>query len=160
MAQYFNLTLDTTAPSDGIISGLQSYYNSNATVTLAAVDATYMKVWTDNKASGLAADAPNAWEPYTNSKTVSFSNQGANYVHALFMDEVGNIGPVVNSSAVTYDTIAPTINAVSINNGDGYTKNASNTVRVTFTDATSGVQTITLSGDIAAAEKIGYSVSQ
>ena len=36
MAQYFNLTLDTLAPQNGVLSGLNSYYNSNATVTLSA----------------------------------------------------------------------------------------------------------------------------
>ena len=159
MAQFFNLTLDTTAPSSGVLSGLQSYYNGNATVTIAAANASFMKVWTDQKATGLATDAPSAWEAYNTSKTVSFSGQGTNYVHALFMDEVGNISGVVDSSAVIYDTIAPTISAVSINNGDGYTNVASNTIRVTFSDATSGVATITLSGDIAAAEKIAYAVS-
>ena len=159
MAQYFNLTLDTTAPGSGVLSGLQNYYKTNATVTISAEGASFMKVWVDQKATGLAADAPSSWEAYNTSKTVSFSTQGTNYVHALFMDEVGNIGPVVNSSAVVYDTVAPTVSAVSINSGAGYTKNTSNTVRVTFSDATSGVSTITLSGDIAASEKKTYTLT-
>lgn len=159
MAQYFNLTLDTTAPGSGVLSGLQNYYKTNATVTISAEGASFMKVWVDQKATGLAADAPSSWEAYNTSKTVSFSAQGTNYVHALFMDEVGNIGLVVNSSAVVYDTVAPTVSAVSINSGAGYTKNTSNTVRVTFSDATSGVSTITLSGDIAASEKKAYTLT-
>jgi len=75
------------------------------------------------------------------------------------MDSVGNIGPVVNSTATIYDTVAPIINAVSINSGDGYTKVVSNTVRVTFSDATSGVTSIALSGDIDSAEQTSYAVS-
>ena len=161
MAQYFNLTLDTTAPSSGIISGLQSYYNSSATVSLSASGASFMKVWTNSSASGATTDStyPTAWEPYDTSKTVTFSGDGTQYVHAQFMDDVGNIGIIVNSSATVYDTTAPTISNVSVNNNDGYTKNTSNTVRVTFSDVTSGVASIALSGDIAAAEKISYTLT-
>ena len=99
MAQYFNLTLDTTAPSSGIISGLQSYYNSSATVSLSASGASFMKVWTNSSASGATTDStyPTAWEPYDTSKTVTFSGDGAQYVHAQFMDDVGNIGIIVNA---------------------------------------------------------------
>jgi len=47
MAQFFNLTLDTTAPSSGVLSGLSNYYNSNASVTISANGASFMKVWTN-----------------------------------------------------------------------------------------------------------------
>lgn len=161
MAQYFNLTLDTTAPSNGVLSGLNTYYNSNATVTIAADGAAFMKVWTNQTAVGTSSDTqiPNSWEPYDTSKTVSFSAQGSNYVHAMFMDTVGNIGVVVNSAEVIYDTVAPSISAVSIENGAGYTRVAGVSVRVSFSDATSGVETVSLLGDIAAAEKTDYTVS-
>jgi hypothetical protein len=161
MAQFFNLTLDTTAPSSGILSGLSSYYNSNATVTINASDASYMKVWTNQNATGTTSDSsfPSAWEPYATSKTVSFSGQGNQYVHAQFMDDVGNISPIVDSAATVYDTVAPSITDVSVNSGDGYTRVTTNTVRVSFSDATSGVAYVTLSGDIADAEKIDYSLT-
>lgn len=161
MAQYFNLTLDTTAPSSGILGGLNSYYKGNATVTISASGASYMKVWTNQTAIGTTSDTqiPSSWEPYATSKTVSFTGQGTQYVHALFMDEVGNISSVVNSSATVFDNTAPTVSTVSINNNDGYTRVTSNTVRVAFTDATSGVATVTLSGDIASGEKKSYSVT-
>lgn len=162
MAQYFNLTLDTTAPSSGILSGLSSYYNSNATVTISADGASFMKVWTNQTAVGTLSDTqvPSSWEPYNTSKTVSFTGQGTQYVHAVFMDEVGNIGSVVNSTATVYDTVAPTVTSVSINSGDGYTRVTSNTVRVSFSDATSGVASVTLSGnDIATAERKSYTVT-
>lgn len=161
MAQFFNLTLDTTAPSSGVLSGLSSYYNSNATVTISASNASYMKVWTNQNATGTTSDAsfPSSWEPYANSKTVSFSGQGTQYVHAQFMDDVGNISEIVNSASTIYDTVAPVISAVSVNDGDGYTRVTSNTVRVSFSDATAGVDYITLSGDIANEEKTNYSLT-
>jgi hypothetical protein len=161
MAQFFSLTLDTTAPSGGVLSGLNSYYNSNATVTIAASGAAFMKVWTNQNAAGTTSDStfPSSWEPYDTSKTVSFSGQGTQYVHAQFMDEVGNISAIVDSAALVYDTVAPSVDAVSINSGDGFTRVVENTVRVTFSDVTSGVQYVTLSGDIANAEKIDYSLT-
>ena len=151
MAQYFNLTLDTTAPSSGILSGLNSYYNSNATVTISADGASFMKVWTNQTATGTLSDTqvPSSWEAYNTSKTVSFTGQGTQYVHAVFMDEVGNIGPVVNSASTIYDNATPTISSVSINNNDGYTKNPEVTVRVSFGNSTSGIDKIFLQGDLA-----------
>jgi hypothetical protein len=75
------------------------------------------------------------------------------------MDDVGNISAIVNSDSTIYDTVAPSVSAVSINSGDGFTRVVENTVRVTFSDTTAGVQYITLSGDIAEGEAIAYSVS-
>ena len=151
MAQYFNLTLDTTAPSSGSITA-NSYYNAPGNVTISANNATYMCVWTNQTAS---ADMPTGknltWIPYNTTAQVSFSNQGINYVHAVFMDEVGNVSSVVNSNATIYDSVAPIIsvgNGVSINHNDSYTNNTSVTVRVSVTDATSGVDYVILSGDI------------
>jgi hypothetical protein len=47
MAQYFNLTLDTTAPSGGSITA-NSYYNApgNVSINAGTNGATYMYVWT------------------------------------------------------------------------------------------------------------------
>ena len=161
MAQYFNLTLDTTAPSSGVLSGLDSYYNSSASVNIAASNASFMKVWTNQTATGTTSDStyPTSWEPYATSKTVSFSGQGTQYVHAQFMDEVGNISGIVDSAATIYDTVAPNVTSVSVNNGDGYTTQAACTVRVSFNDATAGVDSITLSGDIATAEAVSYTLT-
>ena len=161
MAQYFNLTLDTLAPQNGVISGLSTYYNTGTTVTLAADGAAFMKVWTNQTAVGTTSDAeiPNSWEAYDTSKAVTFSAQGTNYVHAMFMDSVGNIGVVVNSSAVIFDNVVPTISAVSINDGASITRVREVSVKVSFSDATSGVATVTLGGDIAAAEQTDYTVT-
>lgn len=158
MAQYFNLTLDTTAPSGGSASGLQAYYNSAATVTISASSASFMYVWVDQNASG-TAPASISWEPYATSKTLTPASQGTNYFHAIFMDEVGNISDVVDSSSFVYDTVAPTVSAVSIKNGAGFTRVAEVEVDVTFSDATSGVNTITLGGDIATAEAVAYTLT-
>ena len=156
--QFFNLTLDTTAPSGGSASGLQAYYNSAVTATISASGASFMYVWVDQNATG-TAPASITWEPYAVSKTLTPSAQGANYFHAIFMDEVGNISSVVNSASFIYDTVAPTVSAVSIEDGAGFTRVAEVDVTVTFSDATAGVDTITLGGDIAAAEAVAYTLT-
>ena len=122
MAQFFNLTLDTTAPSGGVLSGLQAYYNSDVTVTIAAANASFMKVWATTSATGSTNDTnyPTSWEVYGTSKTLTLSNSNTYYIHAQFMDEVGNISSIVDSNSFIYDTIAPSISAVSINNGGLY----------------------------------------
>ena len=151
MSQYFNLTLDTTAPSGGSIT-VDSYYNTSASVGLSAgqAGASFMKVWVSQTATGSTSDTnyPSSWEVYDTSKTVSFSSQGTNYVHAQFMDEVGNISSIVDSNGTVYDNVAPSISSVSINSGADYTNNTSVTVRVTVSDATAGVDYVTLSGNI------------
>ena len=151
MSQFFNLTLDTTAPSGGSIT-VDSYYNAAGSVGLnaGAAGASFMKVWVNQTAVGTSSDTevPNSWEAYSNSKIISFSNQGTNYVHAMFMDEVGNISAVVDSSATVFDSVAPVISAVSINDSADYTNDVNVTVRVTVSDATSGVDYVVLSGNI------------
>ena len=151
MAQYFNLTLNTTAPTDGIISNLNNYYNDDATITISANGASYMKVWTNQNEVGTLTDTeiPVNWEVYATSKTVSFSTQGTQYIHALFMDEVGNISSIVNSVSTIYDNSIPIINSVIINNGNEYTQYPTVIVRVNFANSISGINTIKLQGDIA-----------
>ena len=164
MAQYFNLTLDTTAPVGQSISGLQQYYKFARPGTyMANISATggasYIKVWTDTVATGDPSKIPSEWQVYSNTpKAIDFNEEGTNYVHAMFMDNVGNISDIFTSDPVIYDKTPPACSLV-INNGDGYTKNVQNTVRVTFSDNVSGVDFITLLGDIAAAEKTNYALT-
>lgn len=158
MAQYFNLTLDTTAPS-GSAGNLQAYYNSAVTATITSSDTSgFMYVWVDQNSTGSAPASP-TWEPFASTKTLTPASQGTNYFHAIFMDEVGNISSVVDSTGFVYDTVAPTISAVSIEDGAGYTRVPGVDVTISFSDATSGVDYVTLSGDIAAGEQTNYSVT-
>lgn len=156
--QYFNLTLDTTAPS-GSAGNLQSYYNSAVTATITSSDTSgFMYVWVDQNSTGTAPASP-TWEPYAGTKTLTPTSQGTNYFHAIFMDEVGNISGVVDSTGFVYDTVAPTVTGVSINDGASITRVREVSVEVSFSDATSGVDYVTLSGQIADAEKTNYSVT-
>jgi hypothetical protein len=85
---------------------------------------------------------------------VSFREQGTNYVHAVFMDEVGNVSDIVTSNATIYDNVAPQVTGVSINHSDDYTNSTDATVRVYFSDATSGVGSLLLTGDITENQRI------
>lgn len=141
MAQYFGLTLDTLAPQNGILSGLNAYYNGAATVTISANDAAYMKVWTNKNAEGSLNDAevPTNWEKYATSKTVTFANEGTNYVHAVFMDDIGNIGVVVNSDSTIFDITGAVVSVVE---NAARTNKKSVTIKVTASDLKQGVDAV------------------
>jgi len=155
MAQYFNLSLDTTAPSGGSIS-VSAYYKQATAVTITLptdADTKFMKVWVDQTATPTAAPTGTEWLVAATSWTPTLSVQGTNYIHAIFMDDVGNQGAVVHSSSFIYDTTAPTISAVSINDGAAMTSTVNVNVKVTAADAaaagadvSSGIAKTTLSG--------------
>lgn len=115
MAAYFNLTLDTTAPSGGSIS-LASRTNSvNVTATLGATGATYMKLWGDicATAGGTAITESNAsWVAYsTTAPIILTSTDGTKTVYAKFKDDVGNESASVNASTIL-DTTGPVVTIV------------------------------------------------
>ena len=141
MAQYFNLQLDQSAPLNEHLTGLNAYYNGAATVTISADDASYMKVWTNKNAVGTTSDSeiPANWEKYATSKSVTFAEEGTNYVHAMFMDDIGNIGVVVNSASTIYDITGATVSAVE---NAARTNKKSITVKVTASDIKSGIDAV------------------
>lgn len=113
MASYFNLTLDTTAPSGaGITINGGATATNNALVTLALTisdsPATgyQMKIW---GIEGAAAEADASWETYAASKQVTLpSGDGAKTVYAKFRDDVWNESAQV-SAAITLNTAVPVV---------------------------------------------------
>ena len=141
MAQYFGLQLDTSGPLNEVLSGLNAYYNGAAVVSISANDAAYMKVWTNKNAIGTTSDSeiPTNWEQYATSKSVTFTNEGTNYVHAMFMDDVGNIGVVVNSASTIYDITGPTISSLE---NQPRTNQKTVTVKVNASDVKSDIDAV------------------
>lgn len=115
MASYFNLTLDTTAPSGGSISLPSRASSVNITATLSATGATYMKLWGDicATAGGTAITEANAsWVAYDTSKAIILTaSDGTKTVYAKFKDDVGNESSAVNASVI-YDSTVPTVTIV------------------------------------------------
>lgn len=115
MASYFNLTLDTTAPSGGSISLPARSSSPNVTATLNATGATYMKLWGDicATAGGTAITEANAsWVAYAASKAIILTSTDATKtVYVKFKDEVGNESSSYSASIIL-DTTVPVVTIV------------------------------------------------
>lgn len=115
MASYFNLTLDTTAPSGGSISLPARASAVNVTATLSATGAIYMMLWGDicATAGGAAITEANAsWVAYAESKSVILTaTDGTKTVYVKFKDDVGNESSAVSASIVL-DTTVPVVTIV------------------------------------------------
>lgn len=115
MAAYFNLTLDTTAPSGGSITLAPRTNSVNITATIAATGASYMKLWGDICASeGGTAIAENdaSWVAYSTSKALILTGtDGTKTVYIKFKDDVGNESSSVNASTIL-DTAGATVTIV------------------------------------------------
>ena len=109
MASYFNLTLDTTAPSGGSISLPSRTSSVNISATLGATGASYMKLWGDicATAGGTAITEANAsWVAYNTSASIILTaTDGTKTVYAKFKDDVGNESSSVNASVILDSTV-------------------------------------------------------
>ena len=113
MANYFNLTLDTTAPS-GVtlaINGGAEYTTSTAvTLTIGCGDADttgyQMKIW---GVDGAAAETDATWETFTETKAVTLvSGDGQKTVSIKVRDDVYNESSAV-SDTITLNTTVPAV---------------------------------------------------
>jgi len=115
MASFFNLTLDTTAPTGGSISLPQRTSSVNITATLNATGASYMKLWGDiaAQAGGAAITEQNAsWVAYAASKAIVLTATDATKtVHVRFKDDVGNESAEFSASIIL-DTTVPVVTIV------------------------------------------------
>lgn len=115
MAAFFQLILDTTAPTGGSISLPQRTSSVNITATLGATGATYMKLYGDICASagGAAiAEADASWVAYdTSASIILTSTDGTKTVYAKFKDDVGNESAAVSASTIL-DTAVPVVTIV------------------------------------------------
>lgn len=109
MASYFNLTLDTLAPTISaftINSGASVTTSQNVTLTITCADAASMKIWGIN---GVANEAAASWETFASSKQVTLtSGDGSKTVYIKVRDSVYNES-AASSATITLSTAIPTI---------------------------------------------------
>lgn len=113
MASFFNLTLDTLAPTGLTVSLNDSAeYTTSATVTLSVevedspTTGYQMKIWGINSAEG-EEDA--SWETYTSSKSITLiSGDGQKTVYVKVRDDVGNETSAVTDTIIL-DTKVPSV---------------------------------------------------
>lgn len=113
MASFFNLTLDTLAPTGLTVSLNDSAeYTTSATVTLSVevedspTTGYQMKIWGINSAEN-EEDA--SWETYTPSKSITLiSGDGQKTVYVKVRDDVGNETSAVTDTIIL-DTKVPSV---------------------------------------------------
>lgn len=113
MASFFNLTLDTLAPTGLAVSlNDNAEYTTSATVTLSVevedspTTGYQMKIWGINSAEN-EEDA--SWETYTPSKSITLiSGDGQKTVYVKVRDDVGNETSAVTDTIIL-DTKVPSV---------------------------------------------------
>lgn len=113
MASFFNLTLDTLAPSGltAVLNG-DAIYTTSEVVTLGLslgdADTTgyQMKIW---GVDGVADEASAAWETFAAEKSITLpTGDGLKTVYVKVRDDVGNETAAVSDS-ITLDTAVPVV---------------------------------------------------
>ncbi len=113
MASYFNLTLDTTAPS-GLTLSINdgALYATSAAVALTigltdeSTTGYQMKIW---GVSGAESEATASWENYAESKSVTLTDgDGLKTVYIKVRDDVGNESSAL-SDTITLNTAVPVV---------------------------------------------------
>ena len=113
MASYFNLTLDTTAPSgltlqinDGALYATSTAVTLKIAVSDGQTTGYQMKIW---GISGVDDEGSASWENYTTSKSVNLtSGDGLKTVYIKVRDDVGNESTQV-SDTITLNTTVPVV---------------------------------------------------
>ena len=116
MSAYFQLILDTTAPTSGSISLPASTGSLSVTATLSAVGASYMKIYGDIAASSGSSTAISendaSWVAYDTSASLYLTTgDGTKTVYVKFKDDVGNVSAAASASVVL-DTSGPVVTVV------------------------------------------------
>lgn len=109
MASYFNLTLDTLAPtisSFSINDGAAVTTSRTVTLKITSADAAAMKIW---GIDGVANEASATWETFAATKDVTLtSGDGNKTVYIKVRDSVYNESSA-SSDTITLSTAIPTI---------------------------------------------------
>lgn len=125
MASFFNLVLDTTAPSGASLSIATLTATRNITATLAATGATQMKLYGDIGTGAATSESAASWETYATSKSITLtSGDGVKTVYVKFRDSVGNETAAI-SKTTTLDTTGAVVTITgpdvsTISKVDGY----------------------------------------
>ena len=137
MASYFNLTLDTTAPSgltlqinDGALYATSTAVKLTIGVSDEQTTGYQMKIW---GIDGVDEEASASWETFAKTKSVNLtSGDGLKTVHIKVRDDVGNETEEV-SDDITLNTAVPVVtitgpDKTKISKVEGFNKS-----KITFT---------------------------
>lgn len=113
MASYFNLTLDTTAPSGLTLAINDGALYATSTAVVLTIDVSdevttgyQMKIW---GIDGVADEESASWETFNTNKSVNLtSGDGLKTVYIKVRDDVGNESAQV-SDTITLNTAVPVV---------------------------------------------------
>lgn len=113
MASYFNLTLDTTAPSgltlsinDGALYATSTAVSLKITISDDGTTGYQMKIW---GIAGVDDEGSASWETYAPTKSVNLtSGDGLKTVYVKVRDDVGNESAQA-SDTITLNTAVPVV---------------------------------------------------
>ena len=113
MASYFNLTLDTTAPSgltlqinDGALYATSTAVTLKIAVSDGQTTGYQMKIW---GVAGVEDEGSASWESYAATKSVNLTaGDGLTTVYSKVRDDVGNESAQV-SDTITLNTAVPVV---------------------------------------------------
>ena len=113
MASYFNLTLDTTAPSGLTLSindGAMYATSTSVKLTIGLDDSVttgyQMKIW---GIDGVNSESSASWETFAKTKSVNLTTgDGLKTISIKVRDDVGNETSIVTDS-ITLDTTVPVV---------------------------------------------------
>ena len=124
MASYFNLTLDTIAPSGLVLTingGVSTVTSTSATLGISVSDGNtsgYSMLIYGDVGSGLT-EGTATWEAFSATKTITLkSGDGSKTIKAKVKDDVGNVSTEA-TVIVLLDTTVPVVNIVA---GPDYSK--------------------------------------
>lgn len=137
MASYFNLTLDTTAPSgltlsinDGALYATSTAVKLTIGLSDEVTTGYQMKIW---GVDGVDEEASASWETFAKTKSVNLtSGDGLKTVHIKVRDDVGNETEEI-SDDITLNTAVPVVtitgpDKTKISKVEGFNKS-----KITFT---------------------------
>jgi hypothetical protein len=169
-ANNFRLTLDTIAPNGAFespVSGI-TYVQRTIEAEFDTDNAHYMKVWADSHAASWYNDTENAsavativagetWIPASSTHTFNLNPDGQYYLHAIFMDDVGNQSGIEHSAQVVADNVAPTISLFNAEDPDSHSHTHVNNdtfiINITADDSLSHLDRVVITGNIDGSPK-------
>jgi hypothetical protein len=151
---HFNLTLDTTKPTGGIVCDIR-YTNKVEKLALTYnADAAYMRVWFDEVQYPTAAPEGIEWQALAKELQTAFAEEATYYYHVQFVDSIGNESEIYSTDFITYDTTAPKIRYFNISDLDSGSETLTNAREIKYEfsieDASvSGIKSVVFSGACA-----------
>lgn len=145
------VTLDTTAPTVSI-SQLDTWYNDyfDASITYAN-DVTSIYMWANNTAEDTDASVATVVTPTGSPQTIAATSiywrtvqSEYNYLHVKVVDAVGNVN--YDHAQFGYDNVIPTKPTIAFSSTTYTSQSAAVTIQ--YNDATSGVVSMRVTGDI------------